>query len=390
MKAFPALFWCLLYMALLLPGCTNSAAKGPKAHVVVAASDSTPADKQTADFVCNASDDQDVINKAIAGLPVAGGDVTLLPGLYVIRKTQLTHRGKPVSGGILINKHNVALRGCGPSTRLVLADAQDCNVVRITGVNNVVVEKLSIDANYEKQTTRDRAFESCAVRASWIHEADGDKSDNVVVRECIVRNAAGLGIMLWGSNVKALDNVLSNNQADDIELLGGPGEIRSNSVTRTKGSVDSMVGSDVADTVLITGNTLVVKNGAGAGVGIRSWAGHTSHVITGNVIRVEPGGHIATAIDSRASNSVVSGNLLDNMNATRTIVSLVGGNVATGNLFRNATVGFVTSGTWKGILPARALTPEESRPVVFSGNQLLDSTLDAKSFADHGVRLTVN
>ena len=129
MKSNTALTWSFLCLVLLLPGCTSPDAKGPKTHVAIAASDSTPADKQSADFVCNASNDQDVINKAIAGLPETGGDVTLLPGLYVIRKSQLTHKGKPVSGGILINKHNVALSGCGPSTRLVLADKQDCNVI---------------------------------------------------------------------------------------------------------------------------------------------------------------------------------------------------------------------------------------------------------------------
>ncbi|WP_173084960.1 right-handed parallel beta-helix repeat-containing protein [Fundidesulfovibrio magnetotacticus] len=381
------MFCVLCGLFLLAPGCGPSSTPPPgKSHIILAAHDTPEGDKKLADAVCTADNAQDTINAAIANLPATGGQVTLLPGNYTLRKAALIHKNKPVSGAILINKNNVFLQGYGPSTSLFLADAQDCNVVRITGVKGVTVERLSIDANFQGQTVRNRAFESCGIRASWIHEADGEHCSDIVVRECTVRNAAGLGIMLWGSNVQAVANVLSDNQADDIELLGGPGIIRGNSVTRTSGNVDSVLGTDAADDILITQNTVTITGKGSASVGIRSWGGFSHHIITNNIVRVEKGGALRIGIDSRTTETIVNGNLLECPPETPCIVSLGDGNIVTGNIFRNAAIGYQTSPLWKD-QPHENSAPEDARGVVFDNNTLLSCTLDAMSFQNHCVPL---
>src|SRR5690606_21784694 len=79
------------------------------ATLIVAASNSSQASKDGADFVCTGTDDQNTINAAIAALPAGGGKVLLLEGLYT------------VSGPINLVS-NMTLEGMGASSIIKLRD----------------------------------------------------------------------------------------------------------------------------------------------------------------------------------------------------------------------------------------------------------------------------
>lgn len=85
--------------------------KGRVGSVVVAASNSSDADKKAADFVCTGTDDHIVINEAINSLygagQAGGGIVTLLAGVYSL-------------GDSIIPKNYLILEGVGLMTRLAV------------------------------------------------------------------------------------------------------------------------------------------------------------------------------------------------------------------------------------------------------------------------------
>lgn len=69
--------------------------------VVVAAADSSPAGKESADYVCDGTDDHVEINAAIASLPTNGGKVVLLEGYF------------SCPGEIIVDRDAVTLEGQG-------------------------------------------------------------------------------------------------------------------------------------------------------------------------------------------------------------------------------------------------------------------------------------
>lgn len=121
------------------------------ATFTVAANDSTAAEKASADYVCDGTDDQTEINSAInaaAALTAAGGTVQLLGGNYRI------------SAGIR-PKSNIILQGVGPSTIIKVADAYAGAAFSFIynegagagGNTNIVVRDMALDGNKAGVTT---------------------------------------------------------------------------------------------------------------------------------------------------------------------------------------------------------------------------------------------
>ena len=94
---------------------------------IVAASNSL--DKTRADYVCDGTDDQEEIQKAIDDLPAYGGSVYLLEGTYNI------------SAPIKINKSNVTLMGAGAATVLNLATN---DAIQASDLSRIVLSQLKI------------------------------------------------------------------------------------------------------------------------------------------------------------------------------------------------------------------------------------------------------
>lgn len=312
------------------------------ATLIVAARDSSERARKSADYVCSGKGDQDTIRKAILALPPAGGTVLLLEGTYDIRKVPGT------LGGVIIDRSHVTLAGQGAATRLRQAAGQDTNVIRIigSGVGHVTIRDLAIDANRaendqgkgDPKVSHDR-FEFCGIKA--FRQAPGGPTapadcHDITVRNCWVKEAHRLGIMLEGPNMRVLDNVLGNAGSDVVEILTGPGVMRGN-VAEITGPTHVAFGTDRANDVLMADNVVRVKKGGKLDIGFRSWTGSVRHAVTGNVLTVDEGGSCGLAMDLRGTRAAVTGNVIHGRDKTRVRVG-GGATTITGNVFENVTI----------------------------------------------------
>jgi len=189
----------------------------PGPTIVVSASNSK--DKSKAEYVCDGVDDQEEINSAISALPAEGGSVLLLDGTYDIRKGQKRKHagrdGKEIEcalGGIIIDRSNVCLKGSGWDTKLILADNQSINVIRVIGlgIGNIVIRDLYIDANRAENPrtlVEGVRFEGCGIKvASGLNSSPAPPIHDVTIDSCHVVNAAYLGIMPFGKNMVVINN----------------------------------------------------------------------------------------------------------------------------------------------------------------------------------------
>jgi hypothetical protein len=330
---------CALVVAVAVPatGAPTSTT------IVVAAADSSERGKAGADFVADGEADQEEVNAAIRALPPVGGTVQLLEGTFQIRKIEGT------LGGVLIERSHVTLAGQGAGTKLMLAAGQNTNVIRIigSGVGQVIIRDLFIDANRaendqlrgDPNVSHDR-FEVCGIKA--YRRAPGgpevpDATHDVTVRNCIVKNAQRLNIMLEGPNMRVIDNVLGNAGSDSVEILTGPGQIRGNYVEIT-GQTHVAIGSDRGNSIIMSDNIVHVLDGGRLDIGFRSWSDSRQHVISSNIVTVEPGGHCTLAMDVRGDGAAVTGNSVHSPQTSDQIrLKIAGGNtVVTGNLLENA------------------------------------------------------
>ncbi len=366
------MFAFLLLFAALGPNTPDAMPLQPPATCIVAAKNSSEHARSAAHFVCDGEGDQEEINAAIRALPPAGGIVFLMEGTYDIRKVERT------LGGIIIDRSYVTLAGTGAATQLVLAPRQNTNVIRIIGrnVGHITIRDIHIDANRERNSegkgdpkiSHDR-FEFCGIKAfcgSPGHSGDNPTHD-ITVQNTAVRNAQRLGIMLEGPNMKVIGNTLGNAGSDVVEILTGPGEIRGNLVEIT-GQTHVAIGSDCANSILMTDNIVRVRNGGRLDIAFRSWKGSERHVIANNIVAVDSGGTCTQAIDARGSRTAITGNCLHTANKDSHMRLTVGGGDAliSGNVFENIVIE-INDATG------------ENKPVILGPNVLDNTTIDLKS-----------
>ncbi|MFO0428402.1 MAG: hypothetical protein ACK526_17675 [Planctomyces sp.] len=323
-------FWFSLpgIAALLMCSPVSASESVPKTQastsasetVLVAASDSSAAFRGRAQFLCDGEGDQEEINAAILSLPPAGGIVLLSAGHFDIRRNDGT------LGGILISRSFVTLAGQGAATLLKLSAKQDVNVIRIigSGVGHVEIRDLTVDGNREENTegmgdpgiSHDR-FEFCGIKAfrqAPRGPSAAEDTHDITIRNCIVRNSHRLGIMLEGPNMRVIDNLLGNAGSDSVEILTGPGVIRGNIVEIT-GQTHVAIGSDRANSMIMSDNIIRVRKGGRLDIGFRSWAGSRRHVISDNVLVVDEGGTCSLAMDIRGTESTITGNNVASLDA---------------------------------------------------------------------------
>jgi hypothetical protein len=332
----------LFAATIVCSGTFAESVQGPSP--TVAAANGSAAAKAAADFVCDGVGDQDEINRAIAALPEAGGEVRLSEGTFNIHKIE----GK--LGGALIERSNVTLAGRGPATILRLAPGQNTNVIRIigSGVGNIVICDLVVDANRDENSegkgdpnVSHARFEFCGIKAFYAEPGGptGERNHDITIRNCRVFDAHRLGIMLEGANMKVVDNVLGNAGSDAVEILTGPGEIRGNYVEITA-QTHVAIGSDRGDNIRMSENTVHVKKGGALDIAFRSWANSKRHVIANNIVTVDEGGKCGIAVDARGEGAVIEGNNFyapDATNPMRLVVG-AGNTIVMGNVLENVAV----------------------------------------------------
>jgi hypothetical protein len=205
----------------------------------------------------------------------------------------------------------------------------------------VTLRDQSGEGKGDPNISHDR-FEFCGIKA--FRQAPRGPSaatdtHDITVRNCIVKDAQRLGIMLEGPNMRVLDNVLGNAGSDVVEILTGPGIIRGN-LAEITGQTHVAIGSDRANSIIMADNIVRVKKGGQLDIGFRSWAGSKRHVIANNVLTVEEGGQCGLAMDVRGTESTITGNnlqALSSTNATRLRIT-AGNAVVTANVLENIVI----------------------------------------------------
>ena len=338
--------------------------------LTVAAKDAPQDTRDSADFCCAGIDDQLTIRQAILALPPSGGTVQLSAGNFEIRKVPQT------LGGIVIDRSFVTLAGHGAATRLRLAAGQNTNVIRIigSGVGHVTIRDLAIDANRtendqgmgDPNVSHDR-FEFCGIKAfrqAPVGPAADEDCHDITIRNCHVKEAHRLGIMLEGSNMCVLDNVLGDAGSDVVEILTGPGIIRGNMIDIV-GKTHVAIGTDRANDIIMAENVVRVRTGANLDIGFRSWAGSLRHSISGNVLTVDNRGACGLAMDLRGMQATVTGNVISAEHGSSRVKIGGGQTTVTGNVFENVTIEIDD-------------TTELNLPVLLGINSLRNSQLDLK------------
>ncbi|HET9174671.1 MAG TPA: hypothetical protein VFN56_05355 [Candidatus Saccharimonadales bacterium] len=299
----------------------------------MAAGNSSQADKDSADFVGDGTNDQNAINAAIAALPAAGGSVVLLDGTYNI------------SNSINLGKSNVTLSGQGSST-ILNRNFDGASLINIT-TSNQALYNFAISGN--KAT-----FTSSADTGIY---ANGYQVGNVTVQYVDISNTAGDSIVAGGSANPAASNILDNKiinsgaqgisslpanslvegntvngaSTNGIRVGGANTQINDNDVSASASGIflDQSSGYSVVSGNIITGNS----------TGLLAWSGPLN--ITGNSIDSNTSNGLELNGVSYSSNS-------NNVNGNQIYNNGGNGIVFSGN-HQNITGNFIASNTQDGI-----------------------------------------
>ncbi len=356
---------CLLFTQVDVDSATATST----GTVLVATADSSQAAKAAADYLADGVGDQEEINAAIAALPKAGGLVQLAEGTYDIRRIE----GE--LGGVLIKRSNVVLAGRGHSTTLRQAANQETNVIRImgSGVGHITIRDLHVDANRDENPLGEgdpdvshARFEFCGIKAFCQRpgESGAAPNHNITIQNCHIHDARRLGIMLEGANMRVLDCHIGNANSDAVEILTGPGIIRGNYFEIT-GRTHVACGSDRGNSIIMSQNIVHVKSTGDIDIGFRSWSNSERHIISNNVLTVDPGGKCGAAMEVRGYGAIVTGNTINKAEKDAPLpLRITGGDTMVhGNFFDNVTV----------VVDDKAAI---AKPIYVFNNIMRDSTID--------------
>jgi fibronectin-binding autotransporter adhesin len=259
---------------------------------IVAASNSTQAMKDAADYVATGTNDQTTINTALTA--AAGGTVYLAEGTYV-------------AGATITIPNNTTLEGAGIGTTVELADLDATeNLIENSDTSTgtgVVIRDLKLDGRSDLNTA------GTQVGIYLNHMGSGNTTTakpGAKISNLWVTRFRSEGIYTVSSpNTEIESNTVQATQYGiDVETSNGTivGHNRVMAVSSTGINLNS------SDYVTVTGNTFDA-GGAGAGDGILAYNSNkatiTGNTSTGAVAGITLGG------GSGSSNAVISGNVAD-------------------------------------------------------------------------------
>lgn len=259
-------------------------------------------------------------------------------------------------GGIIVDRSNVILEGSGMSTKLLLADNQNTNVIRIIGdgLENITVSDLYINGNWENNSVLD--FEGNGIRAD---STSSTPLNSITVERTFIEDSARLNVFLRAQNAKIINNQFGDSRSDSVEILTGPGIISGNHV-----NIDSETGyvfsTDQANDVTISNNTVHISNtGSVTEAVIRTWGGRYSHIITGNLIRAE--GPVRQMLEVNGYINIITDNIFLNY-STRTEALVNGASLIHDNIFHRTDIIVAPSANWSSSV---------ANNLLFFGSQIL-------------------
>lgn len=321
---------------------------------VVAASNSSQAIKDAADYVATGTNDHTIINIALTA--AAGGKVYLAEGTYAI-------------GGSISVPNNTTLAGAGAGTIITIPNSFNADINAITNTTTggngtgVTVQDLTLDGNKANQT-------SGTIHAIYF---DGMGSSTLAGAKI-----ANIWANSWRSNAIYLRASASNTVA--------------NSTVRTSPIGIYMAGASNNNT--ITGN--VALNNA---TGIGTEAVSSANTITGNTV---VGATTHGIYLGSGSNNTVAGNTIKNsirgVSLNGATSSTISGNALGDNggttannaiyLISNASSNTITGNT---ITDSSATTTNYAINITDSGssnNYIADNTLGGGTISDAGTGTT--
>ena len=255
--------------------------------IIVAASNSSDADKAAADYVATGTGDQATINSALTAANPAGagrktGRVVLLAGTYTI------------SAAISV-PNNTTLAGVGVGTIVTVPNAQNGSYTMVSAGTGATVRDLKVDGNGTNQT-------SGGMRGI-------DVANSSLVTHITVGNLYG-GLGSFGIYIVGNYNVISDST---VQNSGGQGVYDFSSGQNTI-SGNIVVGNDrgiviAASSDIISNN--IVRNNA-RGITISTYSGN---VVSGNTIEGNTtyGIHL---VSGASKNTISQNSINDNGNTT--------------------------------------------------------------------------
>lgn len=214
------------------------------------------------DYLCDGSNDADIINQAIQSLPTGdnanGGTMQLLPGEYVINST------------ININKPGVTIMGAGAASTVFVTTAFESAVIKITS-NNADIKNIGIyqfvsigdGQGMGIYVTTDNAYGvnicNCDITGYYYGVNITNAGYSISVCNNNARNNT-IGLHINSQQCRASTNYLSGNNESGIRIEGSKNMITNNMMTRAKATDgDYYIGNNI---LLASGasDNMVVNN----------------------------------------------------------------------------------------------------------------------------------
>ena len=286
--------------------------------VLVAASDSSQADKDAAEYVASGANDHSTINSALTAADPAGsgkksGKVMLASGTYVL-------------GAAVVVPNNTELAGSGGATILRIPNSQNGSYNMIqsgdtsTGTG-VVIRSLTLDGNRANQT-------SGSMRGIYLvgmgSGSGASARSGGHVSQVTVKGVRGFGFSVVASaNTVVSDNVIQDNSSSGLALTNDANmSVKSN---RIHGNTGAGIAAATLSQVAIAGNNVQSNGSVGISVGTTS----TGNVISGNTVKSNgsAGIHISSASnDNTIADNTVAENTLYGISTDTSAANVITGN----------------------------------------------------------------
>jgi|GEM_PF-286374 len=381
--------------------------------ILVAASNSSVADKASADYIATGTGDQAQINAALTAADPAGSDrktgkVILFAGTYTI-------------DGTINVPNNTTLAGSGAGTVITIPNSVNATFTAITNTTTggngtgVVIQDLKLDGNKANQTPGSYGMYGITFNGMGSSTLQGGKILNVWVN-----NWYGNGAFLWTYSGIYIStgqrNTISNvtvqgNSSNGIAITGTYNTLtgsdftgnnygihlvaNNNTISGNSASANTAIGIylETASQNTITGNVatantnqniyLLTSNSntvsgnqalgssSSAGIGLASTS--TYNTVSSNIIQANSSGGVSIA--STSTNNTITGNKIHNN----------GGNNNKGVYFSNSNSNTITNNTISDLTTTATNNPidiDVNSANTYLSNNYFSSTAANGSIAD--------
>lgn len=316
---------------------TLKSVKQRTATVVVASHNTDQKGKDSADYIAvNNFNAHNTINTAIDSLPVGGGKVVLLEGVYTVSNT--------------INvPSNVTLEGMGSSTVIKVKDSHNgtIEVIRSTpGATSINILNVKVDGNKNNQTgghvmrgirfhsnVTNSSIRGCQVMDFQLVGISVDGSRNIISDNMLINNFRAL--LISGYNNQIQGNYINDNTVGiEISNAGASNNIISNNICSN--NINYGILQTASKQNLFVGN---VCNSNGSGISIQASTSLNNQLYNNQCMD-----NVGTGIEVNANHSVVADNVCAR-NATGISITGYSNDVSNNNCIENTTTGIEIAGS---------------------------------------------